>query len=93
MTFAQLVSGTNGQGGIVGIVNGQIIPLLFALAFIFFMINIVRYVFIEGGDEGRKKGRDAMIYGMIGLVLLFSIWGILNLLLNTLNSAVGGVTH
>jgi hypothetical protein len=83
MTFANVV------GNIVGLINGSIIPLLFALAFIYFLINIVRYFFIQGGEEGQAKGKQAVLYGLIGLVILFAVWGIVNLLLSTLNSAVG----
>jgi hypothetical protein len=84
MTFASLVT------SISGIVDNAVIPLLFALAFLFFLINIVRYFFIQGGEEGQTKGRQAVLYGLIGLVVLFSIWGIVNLLLTTLTSAVSG---
>ncbi len=69
------------------LVNNYVLPLIFALGFTFLLINIVRYFFIEGGEEGQTKGKKAIMYGLIGIVVLFSFWGILNLLLNTLNSA------
>jgi succinate dehydrogenase/fumarate reductase cytochrome b subunit len=80
------------ETNIVSLVNGSVIPLLFALGFVFFLINIVRYFFIEGGEEGQTKGRKAVLYGLIGLVILFTVWGVVNLLLNTLNSAIGAST-
>jgi succinate dehydrogenase/fumarate reductase cytochrome b subunit len=86
MTFATIV------GNIENLVNQSVLPLLFALGFVFFLINIVRYFFIEGGEEGQTKGRKAVLYGLIGLVVLFAVWGIINLLLATLNSAVGAPT-
>ncbi len=82
MTFATLVS------NIVKIVNNGLIPLLFALAVIFLMINIVRFFFIEGGEEGTQKGKQAVLYGALGIAVIFSIWGIVNILLNTLNSII-----
>jgi hypothetical protein len=84
MNFAGLVA------EIVGLVNGAIIPLLFALAVVFFLVNILRYFFIQGGEEGQEKGKKAILYGLIGLFVLFSIWGIVNLLLATLNSFITG---
>lgn len=86
MTFAQLV------GNIVGIVNGSVIPLIFALAFVFFLINIIRYFFMDSGAEAKEKGKKALLYGLVGLVVLFTLWGIVNLLLNTFNSVVTGST-
>jgi heme/copper-type cytochrome/quinol oxidase subunit 4 len=82
MTFATVVS------NLIKIVNGGVIPLLFALAVIFFLINIVRFFFIQGGEEGIQKGKQSILYGLIGLVVIFSIWGIVNILLNTLNAII-----
>ena len=84
MTFAQIVT------SIVNIVNTSVIPLLFALAFIFFLINIVRFFFIESNDEGREKGKKALLWGFIGLLVLFCIWGIINFFVNEVNTLVTG---
>jgi heme/copper-type cytochrome/quinol oxidase subunit 4 len=75
---------------IVAIVNGGLIPLLYALAFVYLLIGLVRYFFIEGGnEESREKGKQMLIYGMIGIVVIFSVWGLVNLFLSTLNSVAG----
>jgi uncharacterized membrane protein HdeD (DUF308 family) len=66
--------------GIVSFVDSSVIPLLFALAFIFFLIGVARYFFSQS-DEEREKGRQFVIWGIIGLVVLFSLWGIVNLFL------------
>ena len=83
MTFATIVH------SIIDLVNHSVIPLLFAFAFLFFLINIVRFFFIEGGDEGIEKGKKAVLWGLIGLVVLFCVWGIVTFLLNSLNSITG----
>jgi small-conductance mechanosensitive channel len=77
------------EHNIVTIVNNGIIPLLYALAFLYLVINIVRYVFIEGGEEGVQKGKKSIIYGLVGIVVIFAVWGIVNLLLGTLLSVSG----
>jgi heme/copper-type cytochrome/quinol oxidase subunit 4 len=82
MTFATVVS------NLITIVNSGLIPLLFALAVIYFIINIVRFFFIQGGEEGIQKGQQSILYGLIGLFVIFSIWGIVNILLNTLNAII-----
>jgi heme/copper-type cytochrome/quinol oxidase subunit 4 len=74
---------------IINFFNNSVIPLIYALAFVFFLIGIVRYFFIEGGEEGQTKGKQFVLYGLIGLVVLFSVWGILNIMLATLNSLGG----
>ena len=52
----------------------------------FFLINIVRYFFLSPSDEGREKGKKALFWGLIGLVVLFCVWGVVTLLLATLNT-------
>lgn len=62
-------------------INFSILPLLFALAFLFFAVNAVRYFIIGGADSGkREQARQLALYGIAAFVLLVSIWGIVNLL-------------
>lgn len=73
---------------IVPLFNDGIIPLLYALAFLFFLVGVVRYFFM-GSEENREKGKGMMLWGIIGLAVIFSVWGLVSLLLSTfsLNSA------
>ncbi len=68
---------------IVGIVNTAVMPLLYALAILMFLVGMTRFFFLEG-DEGREKGKSLMLWGVIGLAVLFSVWGIVNLFLTLL---------
>ncbi|MEK7101289.1 MAG: hypothetical protein AAB921_04315 [Patescibacteria group bacterium] len=77
MTFANLVD------SIARLVDSAVIPLLYALAFVFFLIGMVRFFFL-GGEEQRKKGRVFMLWGVIGFVVLFSVWSIVRLFLGIL---------
>lgn len=75
MTFADLV-----YGSIVPIVDGVFIPLLYALAFLFFIYGIFRYFFSDSEDK-RKEGRAFALSGIIALAVIFSVWGLVRLLL------------
>ena len=59
-----------------------VIELAIGVAIVWLIVNIVRY-FIAGGEEERKKGGEAILYGVIGLFLIFSIWGLVHILLGT----------
>lgn len=65
----------------INFINGYVVPLIFAVAFVVFLWGVFQY-FIAGGasDEGREKGRQFIMYGIIGFVLMFSIWGIVSVL-------------
>lgn len=58
-----------------------VITLLFALATVIFLWGIIQYVIAQAGDE--KKLADAkrvMIWGIIGLTVMASAWGIVAVL-------------
>ncbi len=78
----------SGTTGIIGILNTVVAPVIFTLAFIFFVWGVVNYFFIHGGEEAkREEGRQFILWGIIGMVVLFAVWGILNILLSTLGIA------
>jgi len=84
MTFANFVT------GIISIINTVIIPIIFALAFLVFIWGTINYLFIHGGDEGkRSEGRQFMAWGILGMVVLLSVWGFVNVILSTLGIAPG----
>jgi hypothetical protein len=77
-TFASLV------GKFQTFVDSSVIPLLFTLAFLFFLIGVVRFFFAQS-DEAREKGREFALWGIIALVLLFSLWAVVTLFVNVLS--------
>ncbi len=83
MTFAQFIG--SGSTGIIGLINTIVVPVIFALAFLVFIWGVVKYFFINGDDEEKhKEGRAFIFWGILGMVVLFSVWGFVNLLLSTL---------
>jgi hypothetical protein len=81
-TFATVVN------NLVSILNSYMIPVLYALGFLYFLIGVARFAFAEG-QENRAKARNMIIYGLIGLVVIFGVWGLVNLLLTVLTGSVG----
>ncbi|MDB5189406.1 MAG: hypothetical protein JWL82_363 [Parcubacteria group bacterium] len=70
---------------IVYVIDRYLVPVIFALAFIVFIIGVYRY-FIAGGanEEKRAEGQKFVMWGLIGFVLMFSVWGLINLLVGSL---------
>ena len=69
---------------IINIINNTLVPLILAIAFIVFIWGVFRF-FIADNEETKEKGKDLMVYGLIGFVVIISVWGIVNLLVNTFN--------
>lgn len=85
-TFAQYIG--SGNTGIIGIINNVIVPVIFALTFLVFIWGIMNYFFLNGGDEvKRSEGRQFALWGILGMAVLFSVWGFVSLLLSTLGIA------
>ncbi len=82
MTFAQFVNEY-----LVGVVDGVIMPLLYTLAFFFFIYGVAR-LFFSDNDEKRTEGKKFAFWGIIGLVVLFAVWGIVKLFLDVLTGGV-----
>lgn len=65
---------------IIDFINGYIIPLIIAAAILSFIWGMFQF-FILGGadDEKRAQGQQLMIWAVVGLVLMLSLQGIVNL--------------
>ena len=65
---------------ITNFVGDTLLPFLFAIALLFFLVNIARYFIIGGSEaESQEKAKTLAIYGIGAFVFLISIWGIVNM--------------
>ena len=65
------------------LILNPLILLAFSLAFLYFIYGIVKFLRLEGGDKTRKEAQDAILYGIIGMVIMFSVYGIIKFILAT----------
>lgn len=72
-------------GSLITLLNTVLVPVVFAFAFIAFLWGVFQY-FILGATqpEKRQEGTQFVMWSIIGLVVMISIWGIVNLVGNTL---------
>jgi hypothetical protein len=64
------------------IVN-PIILLLAAGAFVLFLWGVFEFIRNAGDGKQREEGRRAIFWGLVGLVIIFGAYGIINLALGT----------
>jgi uncharacterized membrane protein YidH (DUF202 family) len=60
------------------------IVLLFSLALLFFIAGVVKYLAKSNSDEMRQKGRQHMIWGILGMFIMVAVFAIMRLILSTL---------
>ena len=86
MPFAAgAVSDINGLIDVVDTILARLAPLFIAIAVIILLLAIVNYIRAGEDEEKRGKARNLMIFGIIGLFVMVSIWGLVAILSGTLD--------
>ena len=78
VNFDTFVTGT-----LIGFINTTI-KFLIALATLLFIIGIVRYIFAGADAEKTAEARRFIIFAIVGLVLITVIWGVVNIVVQSL---------
>jgi hypothetical protein len=71
------------QNILTNIVN-PLILLMVGVAIIFFLWGVFEFIRNADSSEERKKGGEHMLYGALGLFIMSTAYGILNLILGTI---------
>lgn len=62
-----------------------IIYLLIALAVVYFFWGMVEFIQNADNPSKRKEGFDHMLWGILGIVLMFSVKGVIAIISGTVN--------
>ncbi len=66
-----------------------VLLIALALAFLYFVFGVMKYMTGKEADD-KAKAREQMLYGIIGLFVIFSTWGLVRVLQNTMGIESGG---
>lgn len=61
----------------------SLIPLLIGIAVLVFLWGVVKYVTAGDDAEKRKAGGALMAYGILAIFVMISVWGLVNILVDT----------
>ena len=81
--FAQQITDANSLTNKITNIGNTIIILLISFAVIWIIISVVRYLIAGGDNEKRKEGGMRILWGVVGLFVILSIWGLVAILKNT----------
>ncbi len=77
---------------IISTINGVFVPVLFAVAFIVFIWGAFQAFILGANDqEAKSKGKNLMLYGLIGFFVMVSVWGLVNILTGSVGLNNSGV--
>lgn|SRR3989344_9684342 len=67
-----------------------LIPILIAIALVYFIVGVIQYITAGGEEDKRKEARDRIIYGVIGLFAIVAVWGLVGIVANFFGVTPGG---
>lgn len=76
---------------VIGTINGIIVPVVFTIAFIVFIWGVfLKYILAHGDPAKVKQGHQLILWGLIGFAVMFSIWGLVNVVVATFGLDISG---
>ena len=79
--------GLTSLGGIINFftctIAKSIIPLLVTLAVAAFIWGVIQYFLYPDNEEKRKNGKSFLLWGIIALFVMVSIWGLVSIFSTT----------
>lgn len=93
ISSAQTIDGTNVTSlarSINSFINRGIIPLFVALALMYTMYAIVDFILMGSDSQKKAEKKQKIFWGIIGLFVIVSIWGLVAVIGNTFGIFAGG---
>ena len=83
--FAQTVTDATSFMQLARDLLNTTVPVLVGLGIVVFLFGVVKY--IQAGDkpESRDEGRQFMLYGIIAIFVMVSVWGLVEVLTRTVS--------
>lgn len=72
-------------GKVDTLIINPLIAFLFALAIVFFLYGVLEFLMNQENDEKKTTGKSHMLWGIVGITIMLGVWGIMNIILNTLD--------
>ncbi len=66
------------------------LPIIVAIALLVFFYGLVKFIF--SGAEAKDEGKNLMIWGIVALFVMVSVWGLVNFIGRAFNIEQGGST-
>lgn len=95
MASAQIAAGVKNASGLIAFLKDLLSTatvLILAGAVVYFLWNVFGFIMSAGEPDERAKKQSGIIYGVIGIAVMVSIWGLVNFLTSTANLTTTTVT-
>ncbi len=62
------------------------VGFLFVVAIAYFIYGLIEFVSGADNEEKRTVGKRHLVWGIVGLFIMFSVWGIIQIILSFIGS-------
>ena len=85
LAFAQQLGNIETFVSSIGRVVGLALPIVVAIALLAFFWGLVKFIFAQGNEESKADAKKIMLWGLIALFVMVSVWGVVRFI----GSAIG----
>ncbi len=61
------------------------VPTLIACAVVYFLYGVLQYVIMGDDEEKKEKAKTTILYGIVGIFVMVSVYGLVTLVKRTFN--------
>lgn len=76
--FAQSLGNLQTLVQSIGTLVGLALPIVVGLALLAFFWGLVKFIFAQGNEEAKTDAKKIMLWGLIALFVMVSVWGLIN---------------
>ena len=74
----------------IGRLINQLLPIVVALALLAFFWGLAQFIFASGDEGAKDEGKRRMIWGIVALFVMVSVWGLVGFIGSALGVGQGG---
>ena len=76
LAFAQSLGNIETLITSIGRVVALALPIVVAIALLVFFWGLVKFIFAQGNEESKADAKRIMLWGIIALFVMISVWGL-----------------
>ncbi len=69
----------------------NVVPLLMSVAVLVFFWGIIKFIAQAGDERAVEEGKGFIIYGLVGIFVIITLWGIVGFMQESLGLGGGGI--
>ena len=74
---------------VIGNIVNILVPIVSTLAVVYFFYGLATFILSAGDEDKAKKGKGIMIWGVVAMFIIVTIFGIIGFMQQTIGNTIG----